>query len=186
MLFVETADFVAKRVLHARRPSTTPLHTIDGVQVDQLHNLVAFLAALHARERDQLPLRRKLGRARRRSGSGRPRVLWIYDPRGAAAIGRFGEDLVVYDCVDDYGQQVGESRRAQRLVSRLDLEVGARADLVFTTTARLRSRHDRPRGGVHLVPNVGDFEHFRPAADRSTADPELLALRARSSASPGI
>jgi glycosyltransferase involved in cell wall biosynthesis len=29
---------------------------------------------------------------------------------------------------------------------------------------------------VHLVPNVGDFEHFRPAADRAFADPELARL----------
>lgn len=175
VLFVETSDFVGKRVASAKRQWATPLDAIDGVEVTSLHNIAPF-AQRYAIANE---LNFRLGGAAVRRAAARlerPRVLWIYDPRGAAAIGRFHEDLVVYDCVDDYGQQVGDSHRAQKLISRLDREVATRADLVFTTTPRLRTRHDRPRGGVHLVPNVGDFEHFRPAADRSTADPELLAL----------
>jgi UDP-galactopyranose mutase len=174
VLFVETADFFVKRIVKRRRVAP-PESPHPNIRIVQLHNLVPF--AQRYAVSNTINFRLGGGTARRAAAALRPpRVLWIYDPRGAAAIGTFGEDLVAYDCVDDYGEQMGYSRHAKRLISRLDREVAARADLVFTTTESLRERHARDRGGVHLVPNVGDFEHFSRAADRSAADPELAAL----------
>jgi glycosyltransferase involved in cell wall biosynthesis len=175
VLFVETADFVAKHLLDRRRPRPADRPDLDGVDVRKLVNMVPYSQRYGVANSINFRLG---GTATRRVARSleHPRVLWIYDPRGVAAIGTYGEDLVVYDCVDDYGEQAGPSRRARELVSRLDRAAGARADLVFTTTERLRERHERPQGGVHLVPNVGDFDHFSPAADRSLADPELASL----------
>jgi glycosyltransferase involved in cell wall biosynthesis len=173
VLFVETADFIGKR-LAGRRHSVAPRASVDGVEIKALQNLVPFSQRYALA--NQVNFRIGAIAVRRAVRAlPEPHVLWIYDPRGAAAIGSFGEQMVVYDCVDDYGQQAG-SHRAARLVSLLDRDVAARADLVFVTTERLQERHARARGGVHLVPNVGDFDHFRPASDRSFADPELAAL----------
>lgn len=174
VVFVETADFVAKRVLRPYRTRRGVRPTLQNVTVRRLVNFVPF----SQRHPWANYLNFRIGGVAARRAARElvpPRVLWIYDPRGAAAIGAFGEDLVVYDCVDDYAEQAA-TPRSRRFVAQLDKQVAERADLVFTTTERLRERHDRPRGGVHLVPNAGDFEHFRPASDRSFADPELAAL----------
>lgn len=173
VVFVETADFVAKRALrlHMTRRTAPPM---QNVTVRKLINLVPF--SQRYRLANEINFRIGGVEARRAARDlPRRRVLWIYDPRGAAAIGAFGEDLVVYDCVDDYAEQAS-TPRARRFVSQLDKEVAGRADLVFATTERLYERHKRARSGVHLVPNAGDFDHFRPAAEQSFADPELAKL----------
>ena len=44
-----------------------------------------------------------------------PVVLWIYDPGSAPMAGACGEELAVYDCVDDYVEQTTSARgRAHR------------------------------------------------------------------------
>lgn len=174
VLFVETADFVAKHALRGHGSSRPNRPTVQNVTVRKLVNVVPFSQRYSVA--NEINFRIGGAEARRAAKNlPSPSVLWIYDPRGAAAIGAFGEDLVVYDCVDDYAEQAA-TPRAQRFVSRLDKEVAERADLVFATTERLRERHDRARGGVHLVPNAGDFDHFRPAAEPSFTDPEFAAL----------
>jgi glycosyltransferase involved in cell wall biosynthesis len=104
-----------------------------------------------------------------------PRVVWLYDPRAAWAIGAGGTALAVYDCVDDYAQQVGHVR-GRDLVADADTRAAARSDLVFATTRALRERHLRSNPNTHHVGNVGDFEHFRAAADPTTTREDLTAL----------
>ncbi len=105
-----------------------------------------------------------------------PRVLWIYDPRGVDGIGSFGESFAVYDCVDDYSKQTLGPARSRALVEALDRETAARSRLVFVTTESLVQHHAAADGRVHLVANVADFSHFRPAADREQAPAELRSL----------
>jgi glycosyltransferase involved in cell wall biosynthesis len=174
VVFVETADFVVKRAVDQARTRLPVRPPGPNVRVEKLINVLPF--SQRFRWANAINFRFGAADARRAAKElPAPRVLWIYDPRGAAAIGAFGEDLVVYDCVDYYAEQAN-TPRARRFVAQLDKEVATRADLVFATTERLRERHDRARGGVHLVPNAGDFDHFRPAADPSFADRELAAL----------
>ena len=104
-----------------------------------------------------------------------PRVSWLYDPRATWAVGRMGDAFGVYDCVDDYPEQVsGDRNRA--LMRRADREAAATARLVFTTTRALRDRHLPTNANTHLVPNAADFDHFAPAADRRIVAPDLAAL----------
>jgi glycosyltransferase involved in cell wall biosynthesis len=110
-------------------------------------------------------------------GNADPVVLWLYDPCFAGCIGRIGEQFAVYDCVDDYAEQVGEDRRKRALVSSYDGIAASRSRLVFTTAKRLAERHRSNNAKTHLVGNVGDFAHFAPAADRSIADEEVASLR---------
>lgn len=102
-----------------------------------------------------------------------PVVLWIYDPCAAAMVGSCGEVFAVYDCVDDYGEQYGaqygRDARRQALVAAADVEAARRSRIVFTTTTPLLERHGRNNERTYLVPNVGDYTHFAPAADRSLA-----------------
>jgi glycosyltransferase involved in cell wall biosynthesis len=105
----------------------------------------------------------------------RPVALWVYDPVAFSRPGEYGEDLAVYDVVDDYAEQAGERRR--KLVADADLRAARSARVVFATTKTLHERHARNNPKTHLVRNVGDFAHFAPAADRDFVDPELASLR---------
>jgi glycosyltransferase involved in cell wall biosynthesis len=106
-----------------------------------------------------------------------PAILWLYDPCFAGCVGKVGERLAVYDCVDDYAEQAGADRRKRALVAAYDRLAASRARLVFTTAQSLADRHGRHNANTHLVRNVGDFAHFAPAADRSVVVETLASLR---------
>jgi glycosyltransferase involved in cell wall biosynthesis len=105
-----------------------------------------------------------------------PVVLWIYDPFTAGMVRHCGERFAVYDCVDDYGSLAFYTPAARALAARRDRESALASRLVFTTTTPLYERHKELNPETHLVPNVGDFEHFSAAADPGIQPPELAAL----------
>jgi glycosyltransferase involved in cell wall biosynthesis len=179
VLFVETADFLGKHLWQMgkrgdaaqARKLLAPARVAANVHVVQIANILPWSQRFRVFNRiDWRVGARLLRRAVRALPE--PRVLWIYDPRGADAVGRFGEAFAVYDCVDDYQHQSGPAR-SRALVANLDLAAAARSRLVFATTKNLASRHERGDGRTHLVPNVGDYDHFAQAADRNIASDEL-------------
>lgn len=105
----------------------------------------------------------------------RPVVLWVYDPCAFGRPGEYGEDMVVYDCVDDYSEQAAES--AREMVAAADARVAEHARLVFATTTPLSERHARVNPRTHLVRNVGDYAHFAPAARSEFAAEEVAGLQ---------
>lgn len=177
VLFVETGGFIGKHLRRGDRARKllVPVEAATNVRVAQLANVLPWSQRFGACNRLNWLIGARLLRKAARSLPA-PSVLWIYDPRGADAINLFGETFAVYDCVDDYRYQVG-SARSRALVAELDARAGARSRLVFATTENLATRHDRGRGRTHLVPNVGDYEHFSPAVNREIAPDELRACR---------
>jgi glycosyltransferase involved in cell wall biosynthesis len=103
-------------------------------------------------------------------------VLWIYDPCAAWMIGSCAEDLALYDCVDDFTAVEHSDARVLELAARGDRLAASRSNVVATTTAALFERHRAVNPNTHLVPNVGDFDHFAPAADRSAAAADVRLL----------
>jgi glycosyltransferase involved in cell wall biosynthesis len=103
----------------------------------------------------------------------RPRILWLYDPTAFELVGRAGEDIAVYDCVDDYPEQVGPGERRRRFVAVADCEAAARSQVVFATTSELYERQLARNPETHLVRNGADYAHF---ANTSGAAPDLRAL----------
>jgi glycosyltransferase involved in cell wall biosynthesis len=103
-----------------------------------------------------------------------PHVIWVYDP--AATPRPAAEPLVVYDCVDDYPEQVGPDRRRRMVVAAADERAARTAALVFTTAQPLYARQRERNPRTHLVPNVADFDHFAPAADPAHAAAEVAHL----------
>ena len=104
-----------------------------------------------------------------------PRILWLYDPTAFELVGRAGEDLTVYDVVDDYAEQVGPDERRRRFVTRADEEAASRSQVVFATTSGLYERERERNPNTHLVRNGADYAHFSAVA-REDAAPEVLAL----------
>ena len=100
-------------------------------------------------------------------------VLWLYDPTAFELVGHVGEDLTVYDVVDDYVEQVGPDARRRRFAAVADAEAASRSQVVFATTSGLYERQLARNPETHLVRNGADFAHF---AHANGAAPELHAL----------
>jgi glycosyltransferase involved in cell wall biosynthesis len=103
------------------------------------------------------------------------RVLWLYDPCAFELAGGCGETFAVYDCVDDYAEQVGPDPRRRRFVAAADGEAAARSEVVFATTRGLYERQRARNDATHLVPNGADFSHFAGIAPGEAA-PEVESL----------
>jgi glycosyltransferase involved in cell wall biosynthesis len=102
-----------------------------------------------------------------------PKILWLYDPTAFELVGRVGEDMTVYDVVDDYAEQVGPDARRRRFVAAADEAAASRSQVVFATTNGLYERQVARNPETHLVRNGADFAHF--SHTNGTA-PEVGAL----------
>ena len=102
-----------------------------------------------------------------------PRVLWLYDPTAFELVGRAGEELAVYDVVDDYAEQVGTNERRRRFVAEADEAAASRSQIVFATTSGLYERQVARNPQTHLVRNGADFAHF---SHRNGTAPEVGGL----------
>ena len=102
-----------------------------------------------------------------------PRVLWLYDPTAFELVGRAGEELAVYDVVDDYAEQVGTNERRRRFVAEADEAAASRSQIVFATTSGLYERQVARNPQTHLVRNGADFAHF---SHRNGTAPEVRGL----------
>jgi glycosyltransferase involved in cell wall biosynthesis len=182
VLFVETNGWLGRHlwraVVQRRREAWRRLarteHVAERVERRKALNLIPWgqkfsvARAVNARCTEWLVRRA----ARRLPG---PCVVWVYDP--AAVPGRGTTLPCVYDCVDDYAEQVGPDARRRALVAAADATAAERAALVFATARPLYVRHAERNPKTHLVPNVADYGHFATAADPSTATPALRRLQ---------
>jgi glycosyltransferase involved in cell wall biosynthesis len=101
----------------------------------------------------------------RRLGFERP-ILWTYTPHSADFIGRLGERLAVYECVDEFTASRGLV--SPRVIGGLERELIRAVDLVSVTAPALYERKRGEARRIVLVPNGAEVEHFRQAADPST------------------
>ncbi len=183
VLFVETGPFFGRRVVDLFRgrvslralirPSRVSgrVRTFGALNVAPWGHRFAWANWINCRL--SAWWLRRLGR---RHASDERVVVWVYDPCAASMIGSCGEDLAIYDCVDDFTALGGHDSRALNLAGRRDRLAASRSDVVTTTTTALFERHRRINENAYLVPNVGDFDHFAPAIDRLIAAADVRQL----------
>jgi hypothetical protein len=106
----------------------------------------------------------------RRLGLTKP-ILWSFMPNVSGLVGRVGERMVVYHCVDDYAEFAGVSRESIR---RLEADLVRRSDVVITSSERLRDERLPLNPRTHFVTHGVDVEHFGRALDPATPIPEEL------------
>ena len=184
VLFVETAPFMGRSIVDVLRRRSPPSRTLEALRAVDRGAGVSTVSAMNLLpwgHRRQVPNRvnnwltsLNLRRLRRRLPD--PVVLWLYDPCTSTMIGSCGEDIAVYDCVDDYPRLAFYDEQQKALADRGDHEAATFAKVVFTTTTPLYERHLRLNPDTHLVGNVGDFDHFQGAVDRETAAAEIRDL----------
>lgn len=123
---------------------------------------------------NQWILTRQVGKAARALGFARP-ILWLYEPEQYRQVGRFGEQLVVYDCADKHDAFVRLQRPA--LVRQMEAILCDRADIIFTVSDALKDAIGPARS--HLVPNGADLTLFRRTLNAGTSVADELASMPR-------
>jgi len=106
----------------------------------------------------------------RRLEMSRP-ILWTYLPNVERLIGHLGERMVVYHCVDEYAEFSGVDTEAIR---RLEASLVRRADVVLTSSEKLRDERLPLNARTHFVQHGVDLAHFARALDPRTQIPDDL------------
>ncbi len=96
-------------------------------------------------------------------------IAWFLVPHLAPILGRLGEKLSVYYCIDDYASLPDVDASAVRA---LDEDLTRRADLVFVASETLLEAKRRLNPETHVSPHGVDLEHFGRALDTSLPVPE--------------
>jgi glycosyltransferase involved in cell wall biosynthesis len=109
-----------------------------------------------------LLLRMQVRRALRgqKVGDG-PLISWFTIPHLVQVVGRIGEALSVYYCVDDYSAMPGVAAEAIR---EMDSEMVRRCDLVFDVSRTVLEGHRKLSDQVSHAPHGVDVDHFRRGA----------------------
>jgi len=102
----------------------------------------------------------------------RPMQIWSFAPDVAEMAGAFGEELVLYYCVDAFGEFPGYDRA---LIERRERELIARSDLVVTTSRPLYEAKSKLHPEVHLVQHGVDHELLSRGLREALPCPDELA-----------
>ena len=98
--------------------------------------------------------------------------VWSFTPDVSYLLGRFGEEKVLYYCVDNHASFTGYDRRQ---VLSDEEELCRRADLVVTSSAALQEAKCRFNPHTVLVPHGVDYEHFSKAVSNHLPTPADIA-----------
>lgn len=99
-------------------------------------------------------------------------ISWSYLPASAPVSGTLGEELVVYQCVDEFS---AFSDTNGRHIAELEEQLLKKADLVITSAERLYQNKVKVNPNTVLVRHGVDFTHFVKATDPATPIPADIA-----------
>jgi glycosyltransferase involved in cell wall biosynthesis len=106
-------------------------------------------------------------RASRRIGIERP-ILWSFMPNVGGLVGRLGERMVVYHCVDEYSAFTGVPVEALR---RMERDLVKRSAIVLTSSSSLRDERRPLNPETYFIPHGVDVAHFSKALSPTTEVP---------------
>lgn len=92
------------------------------------------------------------------------RILWMSYPPLRKEIGRYQEDLLVYDCIDYPGEQFVHWRRGDR-------ELTEKADVIFVTSKSLFRYNKNYQNKTVICNNGVDFDFFAGANNKNLVLP---------------
>jgi glycosyltransferase involved in cell wall biosynthesis len=140
-----------------------------------LHVLTPLVVPLpsspFARRLNRWLLLRQIRSALRKVGRG-PLQIWSFTPDVSYVLGHFGEERVVYYCVDDHASFSGYDREQ---VLRDEADLCRRSDLVITTSLVLQEAKAPLNPNTILVAHGVDYKHFSRAMDDALPEPTDLA-----------
>lgn len=106
-----------------------------------------------------------------------PVILIVCNVLGLGWLGKFGEDIAIYDCADEISEfkQASLHREA---VLRQEAELIGRVDAVVATSQSLydsKSKHLKSGCRIELIRNAAEIEHFQDALDRDGPCPDDIS-----------
>ena len=100
-----------------------------------------------------------------------PIQIWSFTPDISYVLDHFGEEKIVYYCVDDHAAFSGYNKEQ---VLRDEEQLCRLSDLVVTTSMALQEKKGKWNRNTVLVPHGVDYEHFRRAAEEDLPCPSDL------------
>jgi glycosyltransferase involved in cell wall biosynthesis len=139
--------------LHVLTPLVVPLPSSDS-----------------ARKLNRMLLIKQIRRALRKLGNGDVQF-WTFTPDVGYLLGSFGEEKVIYYCVDDHSQFTGYD--VEQVLAEEE-ELCRRSDLVITTSMSLQEAKAEFNANTVMVPHGVDYDHFARAITDDLAEPDDL------------
>lgn len=106
----------------------------------------------------------------------RPVQIWSFAPDIAEMVGAFNEELVLYYCVDAFGEFPGYDRE---LIERCERQLMAGSDVVIATSQPLYESKRRLHPEVHFVKHGVNHEHLSQGVREPLECPADLAYLPR-------
>ena len=108
--------------------------------------------------------------AKRKIGLSNP-ILWVYDPEYVRLLGKLGERLSVYSCVDEISS-FPQYRKKKKEIVEEEIRLIEKVDIVFCTSNTLAERKKRFNPNTYYVPNAVNFEVFSKATSEYIKTPD--------------
>lgn len=102
-------------------------------------------------------------------------ILWLYNPEQGPLIGRFGERLAVYHCIDEF--TAGTRGHKRRTIAALETDLLRRVDLVFANSSLTYEAKRQFNPHTYRIPSGADVAHFAQTLDPTLpVHPAIAAL----------
>lgn len=122
---------------------------------------------------NRILLRRQVRSAMRSLNFQRP-INWIFNPAAGLLARQLDEEVLIYQCVDEYTQFTGVDAEGLRTI---EADLLAAADLVVVSAQRLYDAKRHVNANTHLIRHGVDVEHFQTTLSSAVESaPEVANL----------
>jgi len=98
-------------------------------------------------------------------------ILWIYHPRYVDLIGKFKEELVVYDCMDDFTSLLSHYEDREEN-ARNERELLKKANIVFAGGYSIADLKRNSREDIRVFPSAVETDHFKKTLSSNIEIPD--------------
>ena len=98
-------------------------------------------------------------------------ILWLYHPRYIWTIGKFKEELIIYDCMDDFTSLLSHYEDRKRNAGD-ERELLKGADIVFAGGHTIADLKRNSREDIYVFPSAVETDHFKKALTDNTEIPD--------------
>ncbi|HJX91741.1 MAG TPA: glycosyltransferase [Pyrinomonadaceae bacterium] len=98
-------------------------------------------------------------------------INWVFNPAAAVIAGAFEEDLLIYQCVDEYTAFSGV---ASNHLAELEEQLLKRSDVVIVSADLLYQSKAKHNPNTFIVRHGVDYDHFSKALAESTVVPDEI------------
>ena len=99
-------------------------------------------------------------------------ILWTYNPHQGFLIGKLGEQLSVYHCIDEWTAGTGERKKST--IQLHESELLSKVELVFANSPTTYAAKRKENTHTYRIPSGVDFAHFALSGDQELITHPIL------------